>query len=141
MARKITISEVLELLNQGKTRPEIAEHFEISASDCTKLFKHPKLKGKRAIKQPDFLIIDDTETTEEDKSTSNVEESPVVEEVKKEEDTTKGTAFGEGTAPGEVVKDKDSKPVDWDESDVDDVTPEPKVEPAKDLGFSPDWGV
>lgn len=59
--QKIKISEVLQLLEEGKTRPEVAEHYGISMADCRKLFKHPKLKGRKAHKAPDFVLEDDLE--------------------------------------------------------------------------------
>lgn len=58
----IKLSEVLSLIDSGKTRKEISAHFDISDSDCKKLFQHPKLKGLRAKKVFDkFEIEDDTE--------------------------------------------------------------------------------
>ena len=59
--KNIKISEVLALLDEGKSREEIAEHYGISMPDCRRLFKHEKLKGKKAKKQPSFSITDDTE--------------------------------------------------------------------------------
>lgn len=76
--KEIKISEVLALLDAGKSREEIAEHYGISMADCKRLFNHPSLKGKKAKKQPAFTIVDDTaEATEE---VSN----PVVEETEEE---------------------------------------------------------
>jgi hypothetical protein len=58
----IKLSEVLSLIDSGKTRKEISAHFDISDSDCKKLFQHPKLKGLRAKKVFNrFEIEDDTE--------------------------------------------------------------------------------
>lgn len=70
MKRDIKISEVIALLDAGKSREEIRDHFEMSNGDLTVLFKHPALKGKKAKKQRDFNIIDDTvENTFEDPNT------------------------------------------------------------------------
>lgn len=62
---QIKISEVLDLLEKGKTRPEIAEHYGITASDVVTLFKHKSLVGKRPKKQPNFEIVDDTQEVAE----------------------------------------------------------------------------
>lgn len=59
--KQITISSVLSLLDDGKGRKEIGEHFELSAVDLKKLFQHPKLKNKKPRKPTSFELIDDTE--------------------------------------------------------------------------------
>jgi len=61
MKPEIKISGVLALLEQGKSREEIAEHYGITMADCKRLFENPKLKGKKAKKQPAFTLIDDLE--------------------------------------------------------------------------------
>jgi orotate phosphoribosyltransferase-like protein len=60
MSKQIKISEVLSLLEDGLTRPEIAETLDISMADCRRLFQNEKLKGKKPKKQMDFELIDDT---------------------------------------------------------------------------------
>lgn len=93
--RVIKTSEILELLEIGKTRKEIAEMYNLSDSDLKRLFKHPTLKGRRSKKELDFIIEDDTtisnvntsysvgnESVYED--TNNVLES-MLEEVEQEE--------------------------------------------------------
>lgn len=62
--KKIRVSEVLDLLAQGKKRPEIARELDITMADCRKLFQHPKLKGKKAMKPTEFVLEDDTEEGE-----------------------------------------------------------------------------
>lgn len=59
--KQIKISDVLDLLKQGKTRADIKEHYDLSHSGMKTLFQHEKLKGKKPHKQPDFELIDDTE--------------------------------------------------------------------------------
>ena len=77
MKKQVTISEVLALLDAGKSRKEIAESLEISQADCTRLFKHPALIGKKAKKQVEFDIIDDTKVEVLEVS-EEVDEQPLV---------------------------------------------------------------
>lgn len=56
---KITTTEVLELLDLGKTRDEIREHYGLSNPDLKRLFKHPRLKGRKTKKAPGFDLEDD----------------------------------------------------------------------------------
>jgi len=60
---RITISEVLSLLDQGKSRKEIAEHFGQTQTAMKRMvWSNPKLKAKKAKKQYEDLIVleDDT---------------------------------------------------------------------------------
>lgn len=61
--KQLTISEVLSMLEQGKTRDEINEYFGLERKiDKDTLWKHPKLKGKKTrVNLPTISIIDDTE--------------------------------------------------------------------------------
>ena len=72
---QITISGVIDLINQGYSRTvggtgytegkSIQEHFGLKKADVTSLFKHPKLKGLKfkVSKVPAFTLIDDTVET------------------------------------------------------------------------------
>lgn len=75
--KPIKISEVLNLLNEGKKRPEVAEALGITMAECRKLFEHPKLKGKQARKPVGFVVVDDLEEEENEEvkveTTSDVE--------------------------------------------------------------------
>jgi transposase len=82
--KDIKVSQVLTLLNEGKSREEIADHFEISMADCKRLFQHPELKGKKAKKQPAFNLIDDVNG--EEISQPEVEEEVINEEVTDEQE-------------------------------------------------------
>lgn len=56
---KITTTEVLELLDLGKTREEIRDYYGLSNPDLKRLFKHPRLKGRKTKKAPGFDLEDD----------------------------------------------------------------------------------
>ncbi len=59
---EVKVSEVLEMLEKGKTREDIGKHYGFTKSDVAELFKHPSLKGKKTkkIKEKPFIIVDDT---------------------------------------------------------------------------------
>jgi hypothetical protein len=60
--KDITVSAVLALLDEGKSREEIAAHFgeTVSAMKAT-VWQHPKLKNRKAKKQFAINLIDDTD--------------------------------------------------------------------------------
>lgn len=60
---RITISDVLGLLAQGKSRKEIAEHYGRTQTEMQKIvWSHPKLKGRKIKKQYTGIELeDDTE--------------------------------------------------------------------------------
>lgn len=62
---RITISEVLSLLDQGKSRKEIAEHYGRTQTEMKRIvWEHPKLKNRKAKKQYTGIELeDDTEDT------------------------------------------------------------------------------
>ena len=92
---RITVSDVLGLLAEGKSRKEIAEHYGRTQSEMIKMvWGHPKLKNRKAKKQyVGIELEDDTEdindvavVTPEVVAETIVEaeataETPVVEEV------------------------------------------------------------
>lgn len=84
---QIKVSEVLGMLEEGKTRDEIKTHYELSHTEMTVLFKHPKLKGRRTHKKLPFVIIDDTEETEDLGSITQEVSSEEIENVSQEEET------------------------------------------------------
>lgn len=59
----IKVSEILGLLKAGKTRDEIAEMYNLNGVQLKELFKHPKLKNKKTVKEKGvpFILVDDTE--------------------------------------------------------------------------------
>jgi hypothetical protein len=75
---RITISDVLGLLAEGKSRKEIAEHYGRTQSDMKKMvWDHPKLKNRKAKKQYSGIELED-----------DTDDEPVAE-------TTVETAIGE----------------------------------------------
>jgi hypothetical protein len=73
--KQIRVSDVLALLDDGKNRAEIQEHYDLSHSDMKKLFQHEKLKGKKPRKQSSFELVDDT--IEETSTDTNVSQDSV----------------------------------------------------------------
>lgn len=72
----LTISSILECLDNGMTREEIAEHFGISMKEVRQHFKHPKLKGRKPKKPMTSVLVDDTEEdiiVSEEEITGNLE--------------------------------------------------------------------
>ena len=66
----VTISGVLEDLENGLGRPLIAKKYGLNAEEMKVLFQNPNLKGKRpkrATKKITFVLVDDVtpETTED----------------------------------------------------------------------------
>ena len=76
----IKVSEVLAYLKAGKTRAEIAEIYSLNGVQLKELFKHPKLKNKKTVKEKGvaFTLIDDVE---------DEVKKPAVESAKVEETT------------------------------------------------------
>ncbi len=79
---RITISGVLEDLNNGLTREDIQEKYGLNGVELKEVFQHPKLKGKKTKKPRGFILIDDTEEVESTDSAAPIleEVSPVMEE-------------------------------------------------------------
>jgi hypothetical protein len=84
--KTISISAILNDLDNGLTRIKIGEKYSITPAEVKVLFEHAKLKGKKAKKSKalSFIIDDDTET---------VESEVVVEEVVVEEPATQSNDF------------------------------------------------
>jgi uncharacterized protein (DUF433 family) len=57
---RITVSEVRTLLNQGKSRKEIAEHYGKTQAEMQRMvWSHPKLKNLKAKKQYTGIELED----------------------------------------------------------------------------------
>ena len=77
--KNISVKEVLSLLDQGKSREEIADYYgeTVSAMKAT-VWQHPKLKNKKAKKQFAINLVDDTEELD---STEVVENNETFQQV------------------------------------------------------------
>ena len=61
---QISIADVKRMLNEGKDRNAIAQHYGLNFTNKIALFKHPELKGlkvKRAF-NPAFEVVEDIPT-------------------------------------------------------------------------------
>ena len=59
--RKIKISEILEMVQNGMTRPEIKKELDLSNKEMKVIFSHEKLKKTRAHSKPvEIVLVDDT---------------------------------------------------------------------------------
>lgn len=72
LKKEIKVSEVLQLLQEGYTRDQIAVKYGISKKELKYLFQHPKLKGKKTIKGIGIAIVDDLEEMPEMPEASEV---------------------------------------------------------------------
>lgn len=75
----IKISEILEDLENGLCRTDIRAKYSLTNRELSSLFKHPKLKSKRAKKsiEDSFILVDDEVATPSptEENTSSVEEN------------------------------------------------------------------
>lgn len=77
--KQIKISEILSMLEGGKSRKDIAAHLEIPMSQLKRIFEHEKLVGKKARPSVNWELIDDTVVEEAGNSPVNVETTDNVE--------------------------------------------------------------
>ena len=134
MQKQITVSQILEDLENGMTRTpsdkrynsevgSIMEKYNLKKYEVTLLFKNEKLKGKKT-KQPrelSFVLVDDTENRNVESSTNNVvnnveEPSPEIvvavnsmtgQEVQEVEQ------FSEVVEEAEVVEEENNDQLGW----------------------------
>lgn len=61
----LTVTGIINDLNEGIDREGIAQKYNLSKTEVTELFKHPKLAGLRARKKiaVRFTLVDDTVVT------------------------------------------------------------------------------
>ena len=84
---KITTTMILNDLENGIGRDGIKEKYSLETWMVTELFKHPKLKGKKAKKKRalPFEFVDDTETADPNQTSIPVEMEAAVQEVNNED--------------------------------------------------------
>jgi len=105
MAKQINRSEVLSLLDQGKTRKEIAAHFGVPMSVMkAKIWSDPSLKNLKAKKHYDLELVHDDVATEsastgqaDEQNTDNVQATST----EQEETVTNDQAQAEETPLGD----------------------------------------
>lgn len=114
----IGVAQVLQHLKDGMTRDDIAEHYSITKSECKLLFQDERLKGKKTIKKPSFIIVEDATAeiplVEEEIVTTDKVSPPETEE----EGETK-ESFGTNTTDEVEVEDEKEEVVEtakatWD---------------------------
>ena len=86
---RITISEVKNLLEQGKSRKEIAEYYGKSQAEMQRMvWSHPKLKNLKAKKQYTGIeLMDDEEGVDDPIATANVESPQITDAVTQQSPT------------------------------------------------------
>lgn len=115
----IGVAQVLQHLKDGMSREEIGEHYGITKAEVKLLFQDERLKGKKTIKKPSFVLVEDAATVE----TENIVVNEI--EVKAEEvvvETTSDTqeaksSFGDTTTDEveeEVEVASDAPKATWD---------------------------
>lgn len=67
--REIKVSEILEMLNQGKDRKAIREELGVTHADMAAIFQHPKLKNKKPRSFSSLVVVDDVEDAGENTGT------------------------------------------------------------------------
>lgn len=98
----IGVAQVLQHLKDGMTRDDIGEHYGITKAEVKLLFQDERLKGKKTIKKPSFVLVEDAAIVE----TENVVVDEI--EVKSEEVVVENTTDTEETKSsfGETTTDE-----------------------------------
>lgn len=95
----IGVAQVLQHLKDGMSREEIGEHYGITKAEVKLLFQDERLKGKKTIKKPSFVLVEDAATVETENIVVNeieVKAEEVVVETTSDTEETK-SSFGETT--------------------------------------------
>ena len=71
--KTIKVSDILTDLENGLQRTEIKKKYGFTLKELQTIFAHPKLVGKKAKKQVNLLIIDDTEENQTVKETEELQ--------------------------------------------------------------------
>jgi hypothetical protein len=78
---KITITEILSGLDEGMTRQDFKEKYNLTTKELKVLFNHSKLKNKKTRKPISFELVDDTDETRIEEKVENAPEAKVEEKV------------------------------------------------------------
>ena len=91
LKKEVRVSDVLTMLKEGKTREEIAAHYDVSMAEAKRdIFSHEKIKNKKTHKPSrvtliddvaEVQLVDDTQDTTETASTVAQEETAEVNEI------------------------------------------------------------
>jgi hypothetical protein len=69
--KEVSLSEIKQMLSEGKTRKEIAAHYELPLSALSKsVFQHPDLKNKKSKKVYEIALIEDNVQEPQSESSS-----------------------------------------------------------------------
>ena len=68
----IGVEQILQQLKEGMTREDIGKHYGLTKSEVKLIFMDSRLKGKKTVKKPTFILVDDT-TLVENKEVKDIE--------------------------------------------------------------------
>lgn len=118
-AKQVTFTQIVDLLNEGLTRAEIAARLGLTKAAITTIFQHPDLKGRRKRDMKGaFKFVDDREVSNTDKAqeqpvsnfenavaeVADVQAEVATDDVKEETQTETEKAVGEEFEPGKPSK-------------------------------------
>lgn len=73
----IGVVQVLQDLKDGLTREDIAKKYGITNAECKLLFQDERLKGKKTIKKPSFILVEDADISPDVVETEEVKDVAV----------------------------------------------------------------
>ena len=113
----ITVSMILEDLENGEDRNAIREKYGLQAWEVKQMFEHPSLKGKKAkkVRRLSFSFVDDTQNTNPDVLPGQVD----LEDAIKEELEGRQMMDAQDQLQ-EAMLDEDTSE-DWEEVEVDTI--------------------
>lgn len=129
----IGVVQCLQHLKDGMTRDDIAEHYGITKAECKILFQHEDLKGKKTIKKPSFIVVDDATAEVDVKGAEEVKEDAketieVVDDANKADDTETETEENNDVAVGPGNDDSnDSAEEEQEEEETEETVPATKA--------------
>ena len=70
--RKITVQEILRMLDEGKSRKEINKYFQLNPREIKEVWKHPSLANKKPAKHTIGVILVDEDLVDENSRKENI---------------------------------------------------------------------